>query len=126
MTDRPSIAVIGASRQRHKFGNKAVRAYLAAGWDVHPVNLDEREIEGRPVLPSVADLPRPLDRISVYLPPADTLGILDQIALNPPGEVWFNPGSADDAVRRRVAELGLPARYGCSIVDVGMSPAQFP
>ena len=126
MSERRSIAVVGASRQRHKFGNKAVRAYLEAGWKVHPVNLHEERIEGLPVVSSVLDLPTPVDRVSIYLAPTDTVGLLEEIARRPPAEVWFNPGSADDTVRQRAELLGLPARYGCSIVDVGLSPAQFP
>lgn len=126
MSERRSIAVVGASRQRHKFGNKAVRAYLEAGWEVYPVNLHEKRIEGLPVVSSLLELPAPVDRVSIYLEPASTVGILDEIAQRPPGEVWFNPGSADDTVRQRAEQMGLPAHYGCSIVDVGLSPAQFP
>ena len=46
-----AIAVIGASSDRQKFGNKCVRAYLAAGWEVYPINLHEHEIEGLDFLP---------------------------------------------------------------------------
>ena len=43
---RPTVAVIGASANRRKFGNKAVRAFRNAGYDVYPVNLKAGEIEG--------------------------------------------------------------------------------
>jgi len=31
---RPRIAVVGASSDRSKYGNKAVRAFVAQGWEV--------------------------------------------------------------------------------------------
>lgn len=52
-----NVAVIGASRDREKFGNKAVRAYSAHGHRVFPINLHEKEIEGLPTLRSILDVP---------------------------------------------------------------------
>lgn len=121
-----TIAVLGASKDRSKFGNKCVRAYLAAGWQVYPVNLGSTEpIEGLPTVRTLAEVPSPLDRISVYLPPPVTLELLPAIEEVEVGEVWFNPGSADANVLNDARQRGIPARPGCSIVDVGMSPAQF-
>lgn len=121
-----SIAVLGASADRRKYGNKCVRAYQQAGWTVHPVNPNESEIEGLEVVPRLADLPGGIDRISVYLPPPTTRELLPEMAAIVAGEVFFNPGAADAEVRREAERLGLPARYACSIVDIGLRPADFP
>jgi uncharacterized protein len=130
-----TIAVLGASASRRKFGNKCVRAYLDAGYQVYPVNPSEREIEGLPVFRTLADVPGPLERISVYLPPPLTLALLPEIARaatagsagNAAGtEVWFNPGSADGAVLAEARRLGIAARPGCSIIDIGRLPSEFP
>jgi predicted CoA-binding protein len=78
---RPTIAVIGASADRNKFGNKAVRAYLQQGYEVFPVHPTATAIEGRPAFRSVLDVPVPeLDRISIYLRPAVVRPILDEIS----------------------------------------------
>lgn len=122
----PTIAVIGASGNRSKYGNKAVRAYQTAGWTVYPVNPHEREVEGLATHRSVVDVGRPLDRISVYLPPPATLSVLPDIERAAAGEVWFNPGSADAEVLDEARRRGVPLRQGCSIVDIGYSPSQFP
>ena len=68
----PTIAILGASADRGKFGNKAVRAFLARGYDVYPINPKGGEVEGLTVHASLAAIPADvkLDRISVYLPPA--------------------------------------------------------
>ena len=121
-----TIAVVGASSHREKFGNKCVRAYLAAGWQVFPVHPGETAIEGLPVYRRLADVPGELDRISVYLPPALTLELLGEIAAKGAGEVWLNPGSADARVLDEARRRGLQAVPGCSIVDLGFSPGQFP
>jgi len=130
-----TIAVLGASASRRKFGNKCVRAYLDAGYQVYPVNPSERLIEGLPVFRTLADVPAPLERISVYLPPPLTLALLPAIARaviagsagSAAGtEVWFNPGSADGAVIAEARRLGIAARPGCSIVDIGRLPSEFP
>ena len=121
-----TIAVLGASQNRGKFGNKCVRAYREAGWQVFPVNLGSAEpVEGLATVRRLEDLSAALDRISVYLPPPVTLELLPEIARAAAGEVWFNPGSADARVLEEARRLGIAARPGCSIVDIGMSPAQF-
>lgn len=121
-----AIAVIGASNNRQKFGNKCVRAYLAAGWDVYPINLHEHEIEGLTVYRSLDEIPVPLDRISLYLPPTRTHGLLPKLAEQEGVQVWFNPGTAGPQVLEDATRAGIDVRDGCSIVDIGMSPAEFP
>ena len=75
-----TIAIVGASTDRSKFGNAAVRTYADQGWTVYPVNPRADKIEGLTAYKSITDVPGELDRVSVYLPPAVLLGILDDIA----------------------------------------------
>lgn len=123
----PTVAILGASDDRRKYGNKSLRAHQAEGYTVYPVNPRGGEMEGAPVYRHLGDIPEDLDVVTVYLPPPVTLEILPEIAAKGVGKVvYFNPGAADDAVRRRARELGLPARDACSIVALGRSPAEFP
>ena len=123
---RPTIAVIGASRDRRKFGNKCVRAYLASGFQVFPINLHADAIEGLAVHRHLADLPGTPDRISIYLPPAKTRALLAELVEHPGAEVWFNPGAATADILAAARAAGIDVRDGCSIVDIGRSPAEFP
>jgi predicted CoA-binding protein len=121
----PTVAIIGASSDRRKFGNKAVRAYARRGYQVFPVNLRESIIEGLPAFRSLHDVPAPeLDRVSLYLPPAVTLRVLDEVAARQVGQVWLNPGTDSPEVVARARELGLPIVRGCSIVNIGISPSE--
>jgi predicted CoA-binding protein len=119
-----SVAVIGASSDRRKYG-KAVRAYQAHGWQVLPVNPNETTVEGLPTHARLSDLPTPIDTVTLYVPPAVGLSLLPEIAAAKPREVWFNPGTTNPEVRAEVARLGLPAVFACSIVALGSSPREF-
>jgi predicted CoA-binding protein len=121
----PTVAILGASSDRRKFGNKAVRAYLQQGYEVFPVNPHATEIEGLTAYPNLSAVPAEhLDRISVYLPPQVTLTLLEEISRKNAREVWFNPGSDSPELIRRAEELGLTPIQACSIVDVGVNPHQ--
>jgi uncharacterized protein len=126
MSTRPTVAVVGASRDRSKFGNISVRAHLQQGFEVFPVNPNADEVEGLPAFASLSDVPvENLDRITIYLPPHLTLELLDEIQKLAPTEVWMNPGSADEDVRLRAEQLGIEIIEACSIVDLGVSPHMF-
>ncbi|HUQ69210.1 MAG TPA: CoA-binding protein [Planctomycetaceae bacterium] len=123
---RKTVAVIGASPNRRKYGNKSVRAHLAQGWRVFPVHPTAEQVEGLTVYPTLAAVPvGKLDRITVYVPPQIGIGLLADMAAKHPGEVWLNPGAESDALVARAEALGLPVIQACSIVDLGVRPSQF-
>lgn len=124
--NRQTVAVVGASRHRHKFGNKCVRAFLQRGFEVFPVNPNCEEVEGLTTYPSLDKLPVEPDRISLYLQPHKIRALLSELGRFPDAEIWFNPGSADAKVLAEARAAGIDVRDGCSIVDIGLSPSQFP
>ena len=93
-------AIVGASHDPAKFGNKIVRDLHNAGYIVYPVNPKGGEIEGVKVYPSLADLPEEPDVVDIVVPPAVTEKVVRQVkALGLP-RVWMQPGSeSEDAVR---------------------------
>ena len=120
-----TVAIIGASADRAKYGNKAVRAFVQQGYTVYPVNPRESEIEGLPAFKSIGDVPVRPEMVSVYLPPAALLKILPDIAARGCDELWLNPGTESDEVLAEAERLGLRVIQACSIVGVGVSPAGF-
>jgi uncharacterized protein len=119
-----TVAIIGASHDRNKFGNKAVRAYLKQGYTVYPVNPNQTSIEGLPTYRSIRDVPARPDRVSIYLPPTKLLKILPDIAATGCDELWLNPGTESDEVLAEADRLGLNVVQACSIVDIGMTPGR--
>jgi len=116
------VAILGASANRSKFGNKAVRAFLQRGFTVYPINPKETEIEGQKVYRSIDDVPGRPHMISVYLPPETLLPLLSSIAAKGCDEFWLNPGSESDAVLAEAERLGLNVVQACSVVGIGLSP----
>jgi predicted CoA-binding protein len=117
-----SIAIIGASANPEKFGNKAVRAFVQQGWTVYPVNPKEATIEGLTVYKSLREIPGVVDEASVYLAPHLVPAVLQEIASKGIKKVWLNPGTESDDAVERAEELGLEAQVGCSIVGIGVDP----
>ena len=77
---KKTVAIIGASNDRAKFGNKAMRAFLQKGYEVFPVNPKEESVEGLQAFKSIADVPVRPQMITVYLPPPILLKVLPDIA----------------------------------------------
>jgi predicted CoA-binding protein len=119
-----TVAIIGASADRNKFGNKAVRAFAQQGWTVYPVNPRETQIEYLPVFKSIGDVPVRPHRISVYLPPLVLLKTLPEIAARGCDELWLNPSTESTAVLAEAGRLGLNVIQACSLVGIGVSPEE--
>lgn len=120
-----TVAVIGASNNRAKFGNKALRAFEHQGYTVIPINLTEREVEGHKAYVSVLDVPGTIDLATVYVPPRYGVGIMEQLAEKGVTDVYLNPGADGSDVVARARELGLKAIQACSIMAIGESPARY-
>ena len=100
-------AVVGASTNREKFGNKVLRAYMDRGLTVHPVNPRAGEIEGLPAFKDLASLPERVRGISVITPPKITEAVVEEAARAGVEFVWMQPGAESDAAVHRAGELGL-------------------
>lgn len=117
--------VIGASTNRAKFGNKAVRAYARQGHEVIPVNPRADVIEGLKCHRRIDEAPGPIDRALIYLPPRISIssGVIEQLAVRGDvGEVWLNPGAESPELIALAREHGIEPVQACSIVDIGERP----
>ncbi len=121
-----SVIIVGASPDRSRFGNKAVRAYLDGGYVVYPVHPAADQIEGLPVSPSLADVPARAELLLLYVRPDLGLTVIDQAPARGVRRVFLNPGAASPELAARVRALGMEAVEACAIVALGRSPAQYP
>jgi uncharacterized protein len=120
-----TVAVIGASPDRSKWANKAVRAFRQQGYTVFPVHPAFPSVEGLDCFATIADVPERPDIVSVYVGPPRLLPLLPEIAERGCDELWLNPGTTSSEVLSLARELGLKTVETCSIIAVGMSPAAF-
>jgi predicted CoA-binding protein len=119
------VAVIGASKDRNKFGNKALRAFERNGYEVLAVNPNEREVEGHPTYPSVLEVPGSIDMATVYVPAEAGVVVMAQLAQKKVPEVWLNPGADEEVVVARARSLGLNIIRACSIIGIGDTPYKY-
>jgi predicted CoA-binding protein len=116
------VAVVGASSNRNKFGNRAVRAFRQQGYTVVPINPHESEVEGLRAYASVLDVPGPIDMVSLYVPPEIGEQLIEDIARKGIPEVWLNPGAESAALIARARALQIQPIVACSIVAIGANP----
>lgn len=119
-----AVAVLGASTDRAKYGNKAVRAHVRQGWDVYPVNPNAQKIEGLTCYSSLEAVPAAVDRVTLYLPPKLGIAALPAIAAAKPKEFFVNPGAESEELIEQARALGLDPIMACSILDIGETPQE--
>ena len=118
-----TVAVVGASSDRRKFGNKALRAFQAEGHRVIPINPNEPEVEGMRAYASVLDVPEPIDMATVYVQPEVGLQLLEEFELKGIPEIWINPGAESDELLAEGRRRKLNVIMACSIVAIGRNPS---
>jgi predicted CoA-binding protein len=121
----PVIAVVGASNDRSKFGNKALRAFRKQGYTVIPINPHEAIVEGEPAYRSVLDYPGRIDEATFYVQPEVGVAVIEEIAQKCIPAVWLNPGADGPAVIARAHALGVRPIVACSILGVGETPSDW-
>jgi uncharacterized protein len=120
-----TVAVIGASNRRSKFGNKAVRAFQAEGYHVIPINPHEAEVEGLRAYASVLDVPEPIDMATLYVPASVGERLLAEFEQKQIPEIWLNPGAESEALLEEARRRQLHVIQACSIVGLGRRPSEF-
>ena len=116
------IAIIGASTDRNKFSNKAVRAYFQKGWEVFPVNPKYEKIEGLTCYPTLLGIPGDVDVVSFYVPPFVGEEIAKELPKKNVQKVYLNPGAESDDLLEILQELEIKTLLACSIQALGVDP----
>lgn len=119
------VAIVGASSDRRKFGNKALRAFREQGYTVVPIHPSAEEVEGEKAYASVLDYPGTIDEVSLYVPADAGLDVLEDIAKKQIPIVWLNPGADEPHVIARAHALGIQPRIACSILGIGETPVRY-
>ena len=115
------FAVVGASIDRSKYGNKVLRCYQQHGREVYPINARAQEVEGLRAYPTLAALPVKVAAISVITPPAFTEQVVRDAAAAGVKHIWMQPGAESDEAIRTAESLGMSVIAGgpCLLVVMG-------
>jgi predicted CoA-binding protein len=115
------FAVVGASTDRSKYGNKVLRCYQQHGKKAYPINPKAPEVEGAKAYPSLAALPEKVPAISVITPPAATEQVVREAHRAGVKHVWMQPGAESDEAIHTAESLGMNviANGPCLLVVMG-------
>lgn len=113
-----SVVILGASDKRERYSNQALRLLLEHGHSIIPVHPALKEIEGLPVSPSLSALPSDtkIDTLTLYVSPAVSANLSDQIIQIHPGRVIFNPGTENPELMKKLQTAGIPYEQACTLV----------
>ncbi|MBI1336507.1 MAG: CoA-binding protein [Phycisphaera sp.] len=116
-----TFAVAGASRDRSKYGNRVLRAYMQNNLDAYPINPTAADIEGLAAYPDVASLPIVPDGLSIVTPPPVTRKVVEQAVVKGIGRIWMQPGAEDEEAIRTAIQAGVDVISGgpCVLVALG-------
>ena len=119
----PTFAVVGASTDRAKYGNKVLRCYMQHGRAVTPIHPKETVIEGLAAFASLSAAPACPAAVSVITPPAVTEKVVEECAKLGIRHIWMQPGAESAAAVARAKELGLSVIAGgpCLLVVLGFN-----
>jgi len=114
-------AVVGASQDRSKYGNKVLRTYVQTNRSVYPINPTADLVEGLKAYPTLADLPEAVHGISIITPPRVTETIVEQAGELGIKNVWMQPGAESDSAMELAERLEMNVIGGgpCLLVVLG-------
>jgi len=103
-----TVAVVGASEKPTR-PSYEVSSYLVTqtDYEVWFVNPSLTTLLGRPVFPSLADLPSPPDLVDVFRRRSELANVADQAVTAKAGTLWFQLGLYDESVADAAASAGL-------------------
>ena len=115
------FAVVGASADRSKYGNRVLRCYQMNGLEVVPVNPKEKTIEGVACVASVSQLADDVESLSVITPPQVTEQVVEQAIAKGVKNIWMQPGAESRAAVARCTQNGINviADGSCLLVVLG-------
>ena len=116
-----TFAVVGASNERSKYGNKVLRCYLQNGRVAHPINPNHAEVEGLVCYATLTELSEPVHGVSIITPPHVTEQVVVDAHAAGIERLWMQPGAQSSAAIEHAQELGMSIIAGgpCLLVALG-------
>ncbi len=102
-----SIALVGASDNPEKFGNKILHNLLKRDFQVFPVNNKKAEIAGIKAYASLRDLPCKPDMVNIVVPPKIASQVVEQALSIGIENVWIQPGAESDELIAKLKQSGV-------------------
>ncbi len=109
----PSWAVVGASNDPGKFGNRIYITLRSVGYRVRAVNVRESQVAGDEAFSSLVELPEVPTVVNLVVPPSVAPEVVrDAIAIGARA-IWFQPGAENREAAALAREHGLEVIEDC-------------
>ena len=115
-----NVAVLGASPNPERYSNQAVRLLARYDYRPIPVNPGHEAIEGLTCYPNLGAIREPLHTITLYLGPARSTPLIDEILAANPQRIIMNPGAENEALAEAASSAGVEVVEGCTLVMLKM------
>ena len=90
------IALVGASNDKSKFGNRIYRDLRSKGYNVVPINPKDENIEGDKAYTSIQMMEELPDIVNFVVPPPIAMKVAQNAVELGVEYLWFQPGSESD------------------------------
>jgi uncharacterized protein len=114
--EKRNVAVLGASPKPDRYANHAQRLLAQYDYRPIPVNPNFEEVEGARCYRRLADIETPIHTITLYLGPARSTPLIDEIVSAHPQRIIMNPGAENDALAEAASGAGIEVVEGCTLV----------
>ncbi|HEY3601854.1 MAG TPA: CoA-binding protein [Chthoniobacterales bacterium] len=114
--EKRKVAVLGASPNPERYSNQAVRLLARYDYRPIPVNPAFEEIEGLTCFPNLAAIGEPVHTITLYVGPARSTSLMEEILAAGPRRIIMNPGAENDALAEAASSAGIEVVEGCTLV----------
>lgn len=119
MLEKKVWAVVGATENETKFGNKIYRKLKRFGYEVYPVNPMYKTIEGDVCYENLSALPKKVDCIDVVVAPERSKDVLAEAIELGIENIWFQPGTFTPEIVEAAEVAGLNTVYlNCVLVEL--------
>lgn len=111
-----NVAILGASNKPERYSHQAVVLLAQKGHAVYPIHPALADIDGHRAFKRLADLPAPPHTVTLYVSPALSTDLADDILAAKPARVIFNPGTENPELERQLATAGVDTVRACTLV----------
>jgi predicted CoA-binding protein len=110
------VVIVGASPKEDRYAYRAMKMLAGYGHQPIPVNPAFETVLGEKCYDSIADVPGPVDTVTLYLRDSRSTPLIPEILAAKPRRIIFNPGAENPELARAAAAHGIEVLEACTLV----------
>ena len=111
-----TVAVLGASPKPDRYAYRAMEMLRQYGHRAIPVNPAFDEVLGETCYPTIAEAPKPIDTVTLYLGKQRSAPLIAEIIEAKPRRIIMNPGAENENLAEEARAAGIEVVEDCTLV----------